>query len=315
MLEKRQKGGIAYTHECQEYDGFGPVIEEPVIEEPVIEEPVIEEPAIEEPWNSATELRGVALTILQTPELEAKLSPPPSDLTDHQPGPALRLAHPVRPADLQIVSARQTKVPSTSGMPDPSQRVRILHALANHELQAVELFAWALLAFPEAPEEFRHGLLRILRDEQRHTRMYKARVEAMGARFGDFPVSGYFWNKVEHLHSPLEFICAMSLTFENANLDHTVELAAAARRAGDAKSAAVIEQVHRDEITHVAFGWHWLGHFKGEDDSAWETYRRSLTWPLRPAKARGPKFHRDGRESAGLADDFISQLEESTLEP
>jgi len=30
------------------------------------------------------------------------------------------------------------------------QRALILHALANHELQAIELFAWALLAFTDA---------------------------------------------------------------------------------------------------------------------------------------------------------------------
>ena len=45
------------------------------------------------------------------------------------------------------------------------------------------MFAWALLAFPEAPLDFRRGLLRILDDEQRHTRMYIARVEDAGARF------------------------------------------------------------------------------------------------------------------------------------
>ena len=93
-------------------------------------------------------------------------------------------------------------------MPDPAQRPRILHALANHELQAAELFAWALLAFPEAPPELRRGLLRILIDEQRHTRMYIARVEDAGARFGDYPVNGYFWSKDRDDHSPLRFLCA-----------------------------------------------------------------------------------------------------------
>ena len=261
------------------------------------------------------ELREAALTILQSPELDSKLAAPPRGLTDPRPGPPLRRGAPARPATLTIVAGKQSKVPAIEGMPDPAQRVRILHALANHELQAVELFAWALLAFPEAPEAFRRGLLHILRDEQRHTRMYKARVEALGARFGDFPVSGYFWNKAEHLASPLDFVCAMSLTFENANLDHTVELAAAAHRAGDEKSAAVIEQVHRDEIEHVAFGWRWLQRLKAEEDSAWESYRRSLTWPLRPAKARGAAFHRRGREAAGLDPDFIHHLEDSTLDP
>ena len=33
----------------------------------------------------------------------------------------------------------------------------------------------------------------------------------------DFPVSGWFWSKVEAITTPLAFLCAMSLTFENAN--------------------------------------------------------------------------------------------------
>ena len=99
-------------------------------------------------------------------------------------------------------------------MADPAQRVRILHGFANHELQAVELFAWAVLAFPDAPPEFRQGLWRILREEQRHTRMYMARLEAHGSRFGAFPVNAYFWGKVARLTTPSRFVCALSLTFE-----------------------------------------------------------------------------------------------------
>ena len=147
--------------------------------------------------------------------------------------------------------------------------------------------------------------------EPRATRMYIARVEGCGARFGDFPVSGYFWNKVAEIASTLDFICAMSLTFENANLDHTVDYAAAARAAGDHKTAAVIDKVHRDEVEHVRFGWTWLEVFKRGDQSAWKAYRDHLSWPLRPAKATGRNFHRSGREAAGLDADFIRRLEES----
>jgi uncharacterized ferritin-like protein (DUF455 family) len=256
------------------------------------------------------ELRAFALTVLQTEDLDEKLAPPPAELTDDDPGPAFRAEGPGRPVHLRIAPGGTVDAPSVEGLHDPAQRPRILHALANHELQAAELFAWALLAFPGAPKEFRRGLLKVLQDEQRHTRMYIARLEESGARFGDFPVSGYFWKKVDALTSPLRFLCAMSLTFENANLDYTVDSAEAARRAGDAKTAAVIDRVHLDEIEHVRFGWTWLQVFKGEDESAWDAFRSNLTWPLRPLRARGTTFHRKGREAAGLDPEFIRNLEE-----
>ena len=254
------------------------------------------------------EIRDFARTVLLTEDLAVKLAPPAGELTDGDPGPPFRAESPGRPPHLRFAPV---DVPSVEGFHDPAQRRRILHALANHELQAAELFAWALLAFPDAPGDFRRGLLRILKDEQRHTRMYIARVEEAGARFGEFPVNGYFWGKIAAITSPLRFLCAMSLTFENANLDHTLEYAAAARRAGDGKTAAVIERVHRDEIEHVRFGWTWLQVFKGQDESAWDAFRANLTWPLSPAKARGRTFHREGREAAGLDAEFIRRLEQS----
>ncbi|PYQ57296.1 MAG: DUF455 domain-containing protein [Acidobacteria bacterium] len=254
------------------------------------------------------EVRDFAHGLVTTEDLVRKLGAPPAGLTDEELGAPLRLERPGRPPALRF--QRRIEVPPSEGMPDPAQRSRILHALANHELQAAELFAWALLAFPDAPKDFRQGLLRILADEQRHTRMYIARVEDAGARFGDYPVNGYFWSKIESITTPLRFLCAMSLTFENANLDHTQEYEEAARRAGDAKTAAVIERVHLDEIEHVRFGWTWLQIFKQEDESAWDAYRANLTWPLRPAKARGRIFHREGREAAGLEAEFIRRLEE-----
>lgn len=254
------------------------------------------------------ETRDFARRIVESPSLLVKLTPPDEPLTDERPGPPLCLRWPVRPKGLEI-AREPVRMPAVQGLGDPEQRLRVLHSLANHELQAAELFAWALLAFPDAPSEFRRGLLKILQDEQRHTRMYIARLEAHGGRFGRFPVSGYFWSKVESLETPLDFICAMSLTFENANLDHTTESAAAARRGKDPKTAAVIDQVHRDEIEHVRFGWTWLQIFKQEEESAWDAYARSLSWPLRPVKARARRFHPEGRRAAGLDEDFIRQLE------
>ena len=266
------------------------------------------------------EVRDFCLHVVRSEGLDAKLAAPRGRLSDRRPGPALRAARPGRSEDLRIVPVSRAKVPGIEGMSDPAQRRRIVHAMANHELQAVELFAWALLAFPGAPAEFRRGLLRVLREEQMHVRLYLRRLESLGLRLGTYPVSGYFWNKVRRLETPAQFVCAMSLTFENANLDHTIDYARAAREARDEPTARILERIHRDEVGHVRFGLEWLERFDRAERrepghwSAAEAYLRHVTWPLRPAIARGRVFHAEGRRAAGLDEAFIRLLESTGRE-
>ncbi len=260
-------------------------------------------------------VQDFARSIVTSPDLETKLKRPPEapdwslreedlDLSDLPRSPT-------RAPSMQIVGPRKARTPSLEGWADPAQRRKILHALTNHELQAAELFAWALLAFPEAPEEFRHGLWEILQDEQRHTRMYRARLQAHGGQFGDYPVSGHFWHKIGGIVSPAHFVCAMSLTFENANLDHTVESSQAALDGGDPGSAVVIDQIRRDEMVHVSFGWRWLRHFKRPEQSMWEAYRESLVVPLHAGRATGKSFDPAPRRELGMDEAFIEELRQA----
>ena len=232
-----------------------------------------------------------------------------ADLALDDAAPPLRLAAPGRPPALAMVAgrARHARVPPLAGMRDPAQRARILHALANHELQAIELFAWALLAFPAAPRAYRRGLVAILADEQRHLALYRERLAAHGVAFGDHPVTGHFWNKLDHLAGPLEFVCAMCLTFENANLDFAGDYARAARAAGDEATAAALDRVHADEIRHVHFGWVWLRRL-APAQPPWDAYLAHVRFPLGPRRARGARFDRDARVRAGLDDAFIDAL-------
>jgi uncharacterized ferritin-like protein (DUF455 family) len=254
------------------------------------------------------QLRDLALHVVEADRLDDKLAPWPLRPPDRARGDVLRVAAPGRPAELRIVAARTARVPPVEGMRDPQQRVRILHALANHELQAVELFAWALLAFPDAPSHFRRGLAAILRDEQRHCAMYIDRLVALGHRMGDFPVTGHFWHQLRQMTTPRAFVCVMGLTFENANLDFAQDYARAARAAGDEATAAVLEQVHRDEIRHVRFAWRWLERWRDQGDSAWDSYRHAVAPPLGPARARGRTMCVDSRRRAGLDAEFIDGL-------
>jgi len=256
-------------------------------------------------------LRDYAIAVLEAETMAGKLAPPPPglDLADDQP--PLRVAAPRRPPGLAAVHHRKVAVPPIAGMRDPSQRARILHALANHELQAIELFAWALLAFPDAPRGFRAGLLHILGEEQLHLRLYDGRIAALGLRFGDLPVTAHFWNRLGE-PTPLAFVCTMGLTFENANLDFALAYAAAARAAGDEETALVLERVHDDEIGHVRFAWTWLEKLAPGADP-WETYLANVAPPLGPHRARGRELDLEARRRAGLPDDFVARL--AAIEP
>jgi uncharacterized ferritin-like protein (DUF455 family) len=262
-----------------------------------------------------TSVREFALRVVTSADLDDKLRRPPAGLPDTDPGPPLRLEAPGRPPGLGIVHVHRAKVPKIEGMADPAQRVRIVHAFCHHELQAVELCAWALLAFPDAPAGFRKGLLGVLFDEQTHTRLYMERLTAMGASLGDFPVSAYFWNKTPGITSPAHFVSAMSLTFENANLDHAPTFGEAARAAGDEQLAALLDRIYEDEVHHVRFGWTWLQRLKGGDESMWDAWTSRLEHPLHAGRARGRAFRREGRRAAGLDDGFIERLADAPLDP
>jgi uncharacterized ferritin-like protein (DUF455 family) len=255
------------------------------------------------------ELREFAERVLLHPALDDKLARVVGPLTDAAPGAARWVACPARPPQLVFAPRRTAPAmphPETFG--DPRRRAIAHHILANHELQALEVMAWTLLAFPEAPAPFRLGLARIMQDEQRHTRMHIERAADLGLRFGDLPVNGYIWRKAQQFACLLDYLAGLPLTFEGRNLDHTLEFEEYFSRAGDLKSAAVMRHIHRDEIAHVAFGYEWLLRFKPADRTDWETYCAHLHWPLRPEKSVGDRFHGEPRRAAGLSDEFIQRL-------
>ncbi len=264
-------------------------------------------PAIGTSGDGAS-LTELAIAILAADTLEGKLAPIVPGTRDDRRGPPRRIEAPDRPDALRAVAARAARVPPVQGMYDPHQRARILHALANHELQAVELFAWALVAFPDAPGRFRRGLAAILGEEQRHMRLYMDRLGALGHRMGDFPVTAHFWNHLDQMKTPLEFLCVMGLTFENANLDFAQDYADAARAIGDLATAAALDQVHREEIRHVRFAWRWIERWRANDRSTWRVYQDSVAPPLGPGRARGRRMCLTSRRAAGLDDEFIAGL-------
>lgn len=255
------------------------------------------------------ELREFAENVVLSDSLEAKLQRVTSDLTDVKPGPVLRPGRPGRPAHL-IFGDRGSAPAMPKGQAFAYQHKRAIahHIMANHELQALEVMAMILLAFPSAPAEFRMGLTRVMFDEQRHTRMHVQRAAELGVTFGDFPVNSYIWQKATEYQSVLEYIAGLPLVFEGRNLDHTVEFETYFIDVGDRRSAAIMRAIHKDEIRHVEFGIHWLRKLKSPHQTDFEAWQQSLHWPMRPSSARGETVQTDARLQAGMSPEFVKSL-------
>jgi uncharacterized ferritin-like protein (DUF455 family) len=256
------------------------------------------------------ELREFAERVLFAKTLEDKLRAP-ANITDEQPGPAIVTpAVPGRPGELKFKASgsAQNEAPGLHELENETERGRLLHFFANHELLATELMALVLLRFPDTPSAFRRGVLQTLRDEQEHTRWYMERMKACGIEFGSLPVSGYFWRAVSGMENPMDYVAGLSLTFEQANLDFAQHFSRAFAQVGDTETARLLENIHRDEIAHVAYGLKWFRRWKNPSESDWEAFCRQLKFPLSPQRAKGFTVNFAGRRAAGLDPQFIAEL-------
>lgn len=254
------------------------------------------------------EIRAFAEAVLYSGDLSLKLGAV-DGLTDEHPGAPVDVpTSPGRPAWLALRSDKVVPpAPSPSAIEDERARGLALHSFAHHELQALELMALALLRFPDAPRGFRRGLSKILMDEQRHFQMYMARAEHWGVGLGEVGTGSFFWDTVAGLSTPEDVLAALSLTYEQANLDFSSYWEDAFRAVDDEESARVLHEVYEDEITHVRHGVAWFGRLAGE--VSLESHAKRLVFPLSPGRAKGPTFDRAGRRRAGLSETYIDELE------
>jgi len=281
--------------------------------------------------------RSFCQRILRGGSLVDKLAPPRRAVRgDGAEAAAPPPRTPARTPGIALVRGAE-RLPPPAALTDPAARARCLARFAHHEIQAVELFAWAWLRWPLLPEGMRHGLLHVLREEQLHARLYLARLRAHGSRLADHACSGYLWSQTRTIsaspHGPRAFLAAVGLTFEQANLDFCGLYRDAFRAAGDEASARVCERVRRDEIGHVRLAARWLAMLDageaggdgpgpevvhgadaggpGGPDGEVARYERAVPFPLSAARAKGRRFDAEARRRAGLGEAFIAHVREA----
>lgn len=245
------------------------------------------------------------LRLVSTCDLTAKLTPGSPPRAWEAAPVARRPERPGRPPEL-VVRPRSARTPQS--LHEPRARARVLHTFVHHELQAAELFAWAVLAFPDTPRAFRAGLLARCTEELEHLARYRSELQRLGFAFGDFEVRDWLWQRVTGASDATAFVALLGIGLEGANLEHSARFAAAFRAAGDEDGARVLEGVGAEEVAHVAFARTWFERFTGAPLD-YERWRAALPPPLTPSMLRGKPLQRAARRRAGLDEAFCAALE------
>jgi uncharacterized ferritin-like protein (DUF455 family) len=244
-------------------------------------------------------------TIFNSGDLESKLIEPSS--IEFDDFTLWSLPSPPKRNTKIAFSENQSRFPKAGSLSQDNKKAQALNSFANHELLAIEMMACALAMFPHNTEEekrAKRGLIKALKDEQLHFSLYNNRLNEYGYTFGDFTVNDFFWKQMKNIKSLPQFFAVMSLTFEAANLDFAFHYEKIFKNLGDFKTAAILQKVYEDEISHVALGHHYLDVWKG-DKSIWEYYKSILPFPITPKRSFGINFHKQSRVDAGLSEEFI----------
>ncbi|MCB2113403.1 MAG: ferritin-like domain-containing protein [Parvularculaceae bacterium] len=215
---------------------------------------------------------------------------------------------PERPSAPELCTP--TKVPKRR-FGSPEGRAAVLHALAHIEFNAIDLafdmaarFAPEIDALGLGTGDFVRDWFAIGAEEAGHFAMISRRLAELGSSYGDFAAHDGLWDAAkETSDSALARLAIAPMVLEARGLDVTPDIARRFRRAGDERSALIIDQILADEVGHVAAGVRWFGRIcAARDLEPAATFRNIVKERFRGGLK--PPFNREARERAGFSASF-----------
>jgi uncharacterized ferritin-like protein (DUF455 family) len=188
-------------------------------------------------------------------------------------------------------------------------RAALIHALAHIELNAIHLALDATWRFAGLPDAFYIDWVCVAREEALHFELLRDHLASLGHRYGDFPAHNGLWEMAHKTrHDVLARVALVPRTLEARGLDASPPIRAKLAAAGDARGAAILDVILRDEIGHVAIGnrWYrWLCEARGLDPAS---ACAALAAEHGAPRLRGP-FNVAARRAAGFDEAELAQLQ------
>ncbi len=219
----------------------------------------------------------------------------------------LPIDDPGRPEKPELVDPRRLQ---RRGFACEAGRIRLLHAFAHIEFNAINIALDAVYRFRNMPRRFVADWLLVATEEARHFQLLATELETRGSYYGACQAHRGLWDMVcKTRDNPLHRMALVPRVMEARGLDVTPAMIAKFRQFDDAAAVEILEVIYRDEIGHVRIGNYWFHRLCEEQGLDAELTFRELIGLYMGGKLRGP-FNRPARLEAGFRQAELEALEQ-----
>jgi uncharacterized ferritin-like protein (DUF455 family) len=220
--------------------------------------------------------------------------------------------NPGRPQRPALVNPRDVPQRGTGTL---EGRLRLMHAVAHIEFNAINLALDACWRFDGMPHAFHQDWAFVAGQEAEHFLMVRAYLLARGVDYGSFDAHDGLWQMAKATaHDVLERMALVPRLMEARGLDVTPGMQAKLQQSGDDAAVDILSVILRDEIGHVAIGnrWYaWLCDQRGVDPLL--TMQGLMTKHRAPAVR--PPLNLPARSLAGFSQEELASLVAATERP
>lgn len=217
----------------------------------------------------------------------------------------VRIEVPGRPARPELVDPRD--VPKRSFNSKPG-RIRLTHAIAHIEFNAINLALDAVYRFRKMPAQYYSDWLRVAAEEALHFTLLNEYLQANGAEYGEYTAHNGLWEMaVKTDHDVLVRMALVPRVLEARGLDVTPGMIEKLKLVGDNDLVDKLEIIYRDEIGHVQMGSHWFNVLCQQRSIPPDVTFKQLLDEYMEDAVFGP-FDEDVRRQAGFSSKELSDL-------
>ncbi|ORU89582.1 MAG: hypothetical protein A6F71_00650 [Cycloclasticus sp. symbiont of Poecilosclerida sp. M] len=188
-------------------------------------------------------------------------------------------------------------------------RRSFIHAIAHIEFNAIKLALDIAYRFKGLPKQFYDDWIFVANDECKHFEMLCAHLKNYDCQYGDNPSHDGLWSMAVKTEEDL--IARLSLVpryLEARGLDVTPAMLEKLYAQKDNATAAILEVILEDEVSHVEYGTKWLDYVcKQENIEREGAFFENIEHYLK-GQVLGP-FNRPLRLRAGFSESELSELE------